>query len=189
MTQCRPREKNLPQLPSALGAPEMHQTHQELIRRQGNKAGREYQELLLGTPVWVRHRQNATWEPAIVVNQTDSPISYWIMQENGAQQSKVYRHTRSFLKIRSTPTDGEQEAQIKEWIPEKENTKFQTPTIPYRPENSTVKNSQDKSSSNTVQPPLATLDLPNSEKFSGNRVYRWYYTGKCTRCTKCISAM
>ena len=26
MTQCTPREKNLPQLPSALGAPEMHQT-------------------------------------------------------------------------------------------------------------------------------------------------------------------
>ena len=28
LTQCTPREKNLPQLPSALGAPEMHQTHQ-----------------------------------------------------------------------------------------------------------------------------------------------------------------
>ena len=27
MTQCTPREKNLPQLASALGAPEMHQTH------------------------------------------------------------------------------------------------------------------------------------------------------------------
>ena len=51
MTQCTPREKNLPQLPSALGAPEMHQTHQELIKRQGNKPEREYQELLLGTPV------------------------------------------------------------------------------------------------------------------------------------------
>ena len=33
MTQCTPREKNLPQLPSALGAPEMHQTCQELIKR------------------------------------------------------------------------------------------------------------------------------------------------------------
>ena len=31
MTQHTPRENNLPQLPSALGAPEMHQTHQELI--------------------------------------------------------------------------------------------------------------------------------------------------------------
>ena len=62
MTQHTPREKNLPQLPSALGAPEMHQTHQELIKRQGNKPEREYQELLPGTPVWVQHKQNATWE-------------------------------------------------------------------------------------------------------------------------------
>ena len=55
MTQCTPREKNLPQLPSALGTPEIHQTHQELIKRQGNKPEREYQELLPGTPVWVQH--------------------------------------------------------------------------------------------------------------------------------------
>ena len=68
MTQRTPREKNLPQLPSALGAPEMHQTHQELIKRKGNKPEREYQELLRGTLVWVQHRQNATWEPAVVVN-------------------------------------------------------------------------------------------------------------------------
>ena len=76
MTQHRPREKKLFQLPSALGAPEMHQTHQELIRRQGNKPEREYQELLVGTPVWVQHRQNATWELAVVINQTDAPNSY-----------------------------------------------------------------------------------------------------------------
>ena len=44
MTQRTPREKNLPQLLSALGAPEMHQTHQELIKRQGNKPERKYQE-------------------------------------------------------------------------------------------------------------------------------------------------
>ena len=107
MKQCTPREKNLPKLPSALGALEMHQIHQELINRQGNtsKPERKYQELLPGTPVWVQHRQNATWEPAIVVNQC-APNSYWIMQENGAEQPKVYRHTRSMLKIRSTPTDG-----------------------------------------------------------------------------------
>ena len=97
MTQCTPREKNFPQLPSALGAPEMHQTHQELIKRQGNKPERNYQELLQGTPVWVQHRQNATWDPAIMVNQC-------------AEQRKVYRHTRTMLKIRSTPTDGAQKA-------------------------------------------------------------------------------
>ena len=168
MTQCTPREKNLPQLPSALGAPEMHQTHQELIRGQGNKPEREYQELLPGTPVWVQHRQNATWEPAIVVNQC-APNSYWIMQENGTEQPKVYRHTRTMLKIRSTPTDGEQKAQMREWSTETDNVEFHIPAIPYGNRNLTVKNSQELSSSNSVQPPLATLDLPESENFSENR--------------------
>ena len=56
ITRCRPREKNLPQLPSSLGAQEMHQTCQELIRRQGNKSEREYQELLPGTPVKQKHQ-------------------------------------------------------------------------------------------------------------------------------------
>ena len=102
LTQCIPREKNLPQLPSALGALEMHQAHQELIRRQGNKPERNYIELAPGTPVWVQHRQNATCEPATVVNQC-APNSNEIMQENGAKQPKVYRHTRTMLKIRSTP--------------------------------------------------------------------------------------
>ena len=113
ITQYTPRERNLPQLPSALGAPEMHQTHQELIKRQWNKPERESQELLPGTPVQVQHRQNATWEPATVVNQC-APNSYWIMQENGAEQPKVYRCTRIMLKIRSTPTDGKQKAQMRE---------------------------------------------------------------------------
>ena len=59
MTQSTLRQKKLPQLPSALGAPEMHQTHQELIKRQGNKSKseRKYQELFSGTPVWVQHKQ------------------------------------------------------------------------------------------------------------------------------------
>ena len=67
MIQHTPREKNLPQLPSV---PEMHQTHQELIKRQGStsKPERKYQELLPGTQVWVQHRQNATLKQAIVVH-------------------------------------------------------------------------------------------------------------------------
>ena len=113
MTQHTPREKNLPQLSSAFGAPEMHQTHQELIKRQGNKPERKYQEMVPGTPVWVQHRQNPTWEPVTVVNQCE-PNSYWIMQENGTKQPKVYRHTRTMLKIRSTLTDGEQKVQMRE---------------------------------------------------------------------------
>ena len=51
MTQCTPREKSLPELPSALGAPEMYQTCLELIKRQGNKPEMKYPELLPGTPV------------------------------------------------------------------------------------------------------------------------------------------
>ena len=97
ITQHTPRQRNLPQLPSALGAPEMHQACQELIKRQGNKPGREYQELPQGTPVWVQHRQNATWAPPTVINQC-APNSYWIMQEKGVEQPKVYRHTRTMLK-------------------------------------------------------------------------------------------
>ena len=56
LTQHTPRKKNLPQLPSSLGAPKMHQTCQELIKRQRNKPERNYIELPPGTPVWVQHR-------------------------------------------------------------------------------------------------------------------------------------
>ena len=90
-----------------------HKTHQELIKRQGNRSKRNYIELAPGSTVWVQHRQNATWEPATVVNQC-GPNSYWIMQENGTEQPKVYRHTRTMLKIRSTPTEGKRTAQMKE---------------------------------------------------------------------------
>ena len=106
ITQRTPREKDLPQLPSTLGAQEMHQTQQELMKRQGNKPEKSYIELTSGTLVWVQHRQNATWEPATVVNQC-TPNSYWIMQGNGIEQPKVYRGTRTMLKIRSTPTEAE----------------------------------------------------------------------------------
>ena len=172
VTQCTPRKKNLPQLPSALGASEMHQTHQELIKRQGtSKPERKYQELLPGTPVWVQHMQNATWEPAIVVNQC-APNSYGFMQENGAEQPTVYRCTRTMLKIRSTPTDGEQKAQMRKWSTETQNIESQIPAIPYGNRDYVIKNSQRHSSSNNVQPPLLTLDLPESENlgnFSENR--------------------
>ena len=141
----------MPQLPSALGAPEVCQTHQELIKRQGNKPEREYQELLPGTPVWVQHRQTATWEAAIVVNQC-APSSYWIMQENGAEQPRVYRHTRTMLEIRSTLTDGEQKAQMRE----RDNAEFHIPAIPNGNRNFMVKSSQGHSSSNSVQPPPPT---------------------------------
>ena len=135
---------------------------------QGNKTEREYQELHPGTPVWVQHRQNATWELTTVVNQC-APNSYWIMQEHGAKQPKVYRCTRTMLKIRSTPTDGKQKAQMREWSTETDNAEFHIPAISYGNRNITVKNSQEHSSPSCLTPPLPTLDFPESENFSENR--------------------
>ena len=167
LTQCTPREKNLPQLPSTLGAPEMHQTHQDLLKRQGNKPERSYIELAPGTPSWVQHRQNATWEPATVINQC-APNSYWIMQENGTEQPKVYRHTRTMLKIRSTPTEGEQTSQMKEWMTESRKSESIIPAIPNMTRGSVYENSQQNTSSNTVQ--LPRLDLPQAPfEFSEDR--------------------
>ena len=158
LTQCTPKEKNLPQLPSALGAQEMQQTRQELIKRQGNRPERNYIELTPGKPVWVQHRQNATWEPATVVNQC-APNSYWIMQENGTEQLKVYRHTRTMLKIRSTPTEGKQTAQMNEWTTESRSVKSNTPAIPCGIRDCSTKNSQENTSSDTA---AATAQIRSS---------------------------
>ena len=51
ITQHTPRKKELPQLPSTLGAQEMYETHQELIKRQQNKLEKNYIELTPGMPV------------------------------------------------------------------------------------------------------------------------------------------
>ena len=90
ITQRTPREKYLPQLPSTLGAQEMYGTRQEILKRQPVQPERSYIELTPGMAVWVQHKQNTSWEPAIVTSQSSSN-SYWIMQENGDDQPKVYR--------------------------------------------------------------------------------------------------
>ena len=127
ITQCTPREKDLPQLLSTLGAQEMYETCQELIRRQQNKQEKNYIELTPGMPVWVQHRQNTSWEPATVVSQCTSN-SYWIMQENGTDQPKVYRRTRIMLKIRCT--DFRQTMHSNSQSTESEKAEFHTPAIP-----------------------------------------------------------
>ena len=139
----------------------MHQTHQELIKRQGNRPERNYIELTPGTPVWVQHRQNATWEPATVINQC-APNSYWIMQENGTEEPKVYRCTRAILKIRSTPTEGEQTTQMKEWMTESRKSESNIPAIPNTIRDPVHKYSQENTSSDSVQLPLPRLDLPQA---------------------------
>ena len=107
----------------------MHQTQQELMRRQGTKPEKSYIELTPGTPVWVQHRQNVTWEPATVVSQC-TPNSYWIMQENGTEQPKVYRQTRSMLKIRATQTEVEQTGYMNRQSTEPEKAESHTLAIP-----------------------------------------------------------
>ena len=104
----------------------MYQTQQELMKRQGNKPEKNYIELTPVTPVWLQHRQNTTWEPATVVRQCTTN-SYWVMQENGTEQPKVHRRTRSMLKIRSTPTAAEQTGYMNSQSTEPEKAEFHTP--------------------------------------------------------------
>ena len=90
------------------------------------------------------------------------------MQENGTEQPRVYRCTRTMLKIRSTPTEGEETAQMKKWTTESRSIKSNTPAIPYGISDCVIKNSQRYTSSDTVQLPLLSLDLPGSENLSEN---------------------
>ena len=151
--------ENLPQLPSTLGAQEMYQTCQELMKRQGKKPEKSYIELTQGTPVWVQHRQNVTWEPATVINQC-TPNSYWIMQENGTEQTKVYRCTRTMLKIRSTPTDVKWTGHMKDWLTETRKSESSIPAIPNTARDSVHENSLENVSPDPVQSTLPRLDFP-----------------------------
>ena len=91
------------------------------------------------------------------------------MQKNGAEQPRVYMHTRSMLKIISTPTDGEQKAQMREWMPEKEDLMFQALAVPNETKNLMVKNSKGHSLPSGLALPLPSLDLPETKNFSENR--------------------
>ena len=157
ITQCTHREKDLPQLLSTLGAQEMYETHQELFRRQQNKPEKSYIELTPGTLVWVQHRQNTSWEPATVMSQCTTN-SYWIMQENGTEQPKVYRRTRSMLKIRCTPTEVEQTGYRNSQLTETEKAEFHTPAIPNTTRNYVEDNAAKNISQDLVQP---TSDTPS----------------------------
>ena len=147
ITQHTPREKDLPQLQSTLGAQEMYETRQELIRRQQNKPEKNYIELTPGMPVWVQHRQNTSWEPATVVSQSSSN-SYWIMQENGIDQPKVYRRTRTMLKIRCT--DVRETRDTYSQLTESEKAKFQTPAVLNETRNCVKHNSAENISQDLV---------------------------------------
>ena len=149
ITQRTPREKDLPQLPSTPGAQEMYETRQELIRRQQNKPEKNYIELTPGIPVWVQHRQNTSWELATVMSQCN-PNSYWIMQENGTDQPKVYRRTRTMLKIRCTNVRETRHTYSQ--LTESEKAKIQTPAVLNETRNCVKHNSAENVSQDLVHP-------------------------------------
>ena len=160
ITQRTPREKDLPQLPSTLGAQEMYETHQELIRRHQNKLEKNYIELTPGMLVWVQHRQNTSWEPATVMSQCNSN-SYWIMQENGIDQPRVYRRTRTMLKIRCT--DVRETRHNYSQSTESEKAKFQTPATSNAARNCVEHHSAENVSQDLVHP--TKLDTEASASF------------------------
>ena len=83
------------------------------------------------------------------------------------------------LKIRSTPTEGEQTAQMKEWTTESRSVESNTPAISYGIRHCVIKNSQEYTSSDTVQLPLPRLDLPVFD-FSENREESQIAESLCT---------
>ena len=121
---------------------------------------RSYIELTPGMAVWVQHKQNTSWEPAIVVSQSSSN-SYWIMQENGDDQPKVYRRTRSMLKIRCT--DVRNPTPEYSHSTEKQKAKFHFPYIRNEERNRVWHNSVNKISSDLVtQTKLSTASVSDS---------------------------
>ena len=58
---------------------------------------------------------------------------------------------------------------MKEWTTESRSIKSNIPAIPYGTRDCAIMNSQRYTSSSTVQLPLPSLDLPDSENLSENR--------------------
>ena len=158
-----------------LEAKEMYETHQELIRRQQNKPEKNYIELTPGTPVWVQHRQNTSWEPATVMRQCTTN-SYWIMQENGTEQPKVYRRTRTMLKVRCTPTEVKQTGYRNSQLTESEKAEFHTPAIPNMTRNYVEHNSAENISQDLFHLTVTTPDTEASARIQKVNKKELYFT-------------
>ena len=162
-TQCTHREKeqDLPLLPSTLEAQEMYQcTHKELylLPEPLEKQVYPYRPT---KQTLVQHRQNTSWEPATVMSQCSSN-SYWIMRENGTDQPRVYRRTRTMLKIRCT--DGRQTRHNYSQSTESEKAKFQTPPTSNEVRNYVKHNSVENISQDLVH--LTKLDTASASLIS-----------------------
>ena len=113
-----------------------------------------------------QHRQNTSWEPATVVSQSSSN-SYWIMQENNTDQPRVYRRTRSMLKIRCT--DVRRTRHNYSQLTEIEKAKFQTP-FTYNDERNFVEcNPVKKISNDLVHPTKSDTFSVSTSIFSEER--------------------
>ena len=112
-----------------------------------------------------QHRQNTSWEPATVMSQCSSN-SYWIMQENGTDQPRVYRGTRTMLKI--SCTNVRQTRHNYSQSTETEKAKFQTPSTSNEARNYVKHNSVKNISQDLVHPAksdTASISLiPESEE-------------------------
>ena len=87
------------------------------------------------------------------------------MQENGTEQPKVYRRTRSMLKIRCTLTEVKQTRFSNSQSTETEKAEFHTPAIPNTARNHIEKNSLENVSSDLVQLTVTTPDTQASASF------------------------
>ena len=74
------------------------------------------------------------------------------------EQPKVYRRTRSMLKIRSTSTEAEQTGYMNDQSTESEKAKFHTPAIPNTVRDCVKENSLEDISPDPVQLTLPRLD-------------------------------
>ena len=87
------------------------------------------------------------------------------MQENSTEQPKVYRRTRSILKIRCTPTEVEQTGYRNSQLTESEKAEFHNPAIPNMARNYIKQNSLENISPDLVQLTVPTLDTQASASF------------------------
>ena len=82
------------------------------------------------------------------------------MQENGTEQPKVYRRTRSMLKIRCTLTEVRHTGYRNSQLTESEKAEFYTPAIP-----NTARNYVKENSLESVSPGLVQLPVPTSDTY------------------------
>ena len=87
------------------------------------------------------------------------------MKENGTDQPKGYRRTRTMLKIRCTPTDIKQTGYRNSQSTESEKAEFHTPAIPNMTRNCVEHNSAENISQDLVQPTTSNTQASASFDF------------------------